>query len=104
MNFNAYCFHDATLHQVVEDARQHTLTLNVSMGKDEWSDEYAPRAVIFHRVLNYHVHEGDCAGDITILDISDTGMVHDRHHIRLETTSGYRTWDAAAFEVRDDPA
>jgi hypothetical protein len=99
MNFDAFCFHDATLHRVVEDSRLQTLTLQISMAKSPWSDEYEPKTVIFYNTLNYAVHEDDCCGDVTILDIKDIGIIGKRHRIQHDTTFGYRAWEAAAFEV-----
>lgn len=78
------------------------MTLLVDLPKDEWSDELIPKRIIFHDVLNYIVHEGSDYGDRTILDLHIVAVTESRQKIRMETTSGYREWEASAFEVQDD--
>ena len=78
------------------------MMLVVDLPKDEWSDECVRKRITFHDVLNYSVHEGPDHGKRTMLDLQVIGAAGTRQVVRLDTTSGYRVWEATAFEVQDD--
>ena len=102
MNVDQICVHDGTLKSVIENPKDRKMTLLVDLPRDEWNDDLIPKRIIFYDVLNYSVHEGPDHGIRTILDLQIVGISESRQKIRMETTSGYRDWEASAFEVLDD--
>jgi hypothetical protein len=102
MNFDQIYVHDGTLKSVIENPKDRKMTFLVDLPKDEWIDDLIPKRIIFHDVLNYSVHECPEHGERTILDLQIVGVSESRQKIRMETTSGYREWEASAFELQDD--
>ena len=102
MNITQLYVHDGTLRGVEEDNDNHTLTLLTDLPKDEWSEEYIPKRIVFSDVWNYRIFEGSCDGPITMLDIHIVDGSDGKRKIRLETTSGYREWESSSFKITDE--
>ena len=102
MNFEQIYVHDGTLKNVIENTKERKMTLLVDLPRDEWNEDLIPKRIIFYDVLNYSVHEGPDHRERTLLDLQIVGVAESRQKIRMETTSGYREWEASAFEVQDD--
>lgn len=54
--------HDARLLRAVEDTATDTLTMEVDLPRDEWSDELVPRLLVFSDAYGYQVCEGRSRG------------------------------------------
>ena len=65
--------HDARLLRVIEDTERDTLTMEVELPKDEWSDDLVPRVLVFDDSYNYQVFEGPFQGCPAILAMQVVG-------------------------------
>src|SRR4051812_18473948 len=88
MDLGAIHFHDARIIRVVEVPSTDSVFFEVMYPVDWENNVFEPRAIAFRDVLNYKVEEGPFAGEPTMLDVYDRGMVGGRRHIEIQTNAG----------------
>ncbi|HEX8522440.1 MAG TPA: hypothetical protein VF669_09300 [Tepidisphaeraceae bacterium] len=93
--------HDARLLRVIEDAATDTLTMEVDLPQDEWSDELVPRVLVFADAYAYQVYEGPFLGCPAILDMTVVGQSGEWSRVRLNTSAGYRELYCKSVRVAD---
>ena len=101
MDISNIYIHDGRLLRVVEDSETAKLTMECELPTNEWSDDLAPKLLVFEDVCNYRVYEGEIVGPPTLLELEIFGERDGRTCLRLDTTAGYRELDCRAVRVTD---
>ncbi|MBK8237076.1 MAG: hypothetical protein IPK74_16135 [Deltaproteobacteria bacterium] len=96
-------FHDCVLLRVVERVDQDTLALEVEYPVEWESNTFAPKTIVFHDVLRYHVDEMPFSGPSTILEYA-TEPDGERTRITLRSNAGQRAFSFSRVELIDGHA
>lgn len=99
MNISDIYVHDGRLLRVIEDTGRDTLTMEVELPKDEWSDELVPRLFVFDNAYGYQVFEGPIQGSPAILEMQVVEALGRWRRVRLDTNAGYREVHCTGIRV-----
>jgi hypothetical protein len=82
--------HDGRLLRIIEDIKRNTLTMEVELPANPYSDELVPRLLVFDDVHSYKVFEVPFSGIPAILGMHLIGEQDRWWQVRIDTNAGYR--------------